>query len=51
MQKEQRDHFNELCGQATKETDPRKLTSLIAEIVNLLHNRQQQLAEAEAKNE
>jgi hypothetical protein len=51
MEKVQRDHFNDLCGQATKETDPKKLTSLIAEIVALLRTRQQELADAEAKNE
>jgi hypothetical protein len=51
MQKHQRDDFNELCGQAAKETDPRKLTSLIAQIVTLLRTRQRELADAEAKNE
>jgi hypothetical protein len=51
MQKQQREHFNDLCGQAAKETDPNKLTSLIAEIVTLLRTRQRELADAEAKNE
>jgi hypothetical protein len=50
MEKEQRDYFNDLCGQVTKETDPGKLTALIAEIVTLLRTRQRELADAEAKN-
>jgi hypothetical protein len=51
MQKEQRDHFNQLCGQASKETNPKKLTSLIAETVSLLRTRQQEFADEEAKTE
>ena len=51
MEKEKRDQFNDLCGKAQKETDPKKLTSLIAEIVTLLRTRQRELADAEAKSD
>ena len=51
MEKEQRDHFNALCGKAQKETDPKRLTSLIAEIVTLLRIRQRELADGEAMND
>jgi hypothetical protein len=48
MNEEKRKHWNDLCEQATKETDPKRLAQQIAELVSLLRSRQEQLAEDKA---
>jgi hypothetical protein len=48
MDEENRKHWNDLCEQATKETDPKRLAQQIAELVSLLRSRQEQLAEDKA---
>jgi hypothetical protein len=40
-----RKHWNQICEQAKKETDPKKLAQQIAELVSLLRSRQQHLAD------
>jgi hypothetical protein len=50
MSEENRKHWNDLCEQATKETDPKKLAQQIAELVSLLRSRQQQLADDKAES-
>ena len=44
MTKEQKERWNNLCTLAAKEADPKKLTQLMAEIVEMLREKQEMLA-------
>jgi hypothetical protein len=43
MTNQQKEHWNYLCAQAVKETDPKKLAELMAEIVRMLREKQDHL--------
>jgi hypothetical protein len=45
MTNEQMERWNKLCADASKETNPTKLTAIMAEILKMLHERREALIE------
>jgi hypothetical protein len=45
MTNERMERWNRLCAEAAKETNPSKLTALMAEIVKMLRERQEALSD------